>query len=41
MNNNYFDNILELSKKMIYIKSDPDNKEALYEILDLVKSELN
>jgi hypothetical protein len=41
MSKNYFDNIIELSKKMIYIKSDPDNKEALDEILDLVKSNLD
>jgi succinyl-diaminopimelate desuccinylase len=32
--------ILELSKKMILIKSDPDNAKALDEILDLVLSEL-
>lgn len=28
--------ILELSKKMILIKSDPDNTQALNEILNLV-----
>ncbi len=33
--------ILELSQKFIHIKSDPDNKQALNEILNLAISELN
>ena len=38
MNNVIFD-IIELSKKLIFIKSDPENKLELNKALDLIKSE--